>query len=286
MKELNILKTTLNVGLDAPFRLLHVTDSHICLANDSDAARDPELPGHALSRGNAFGGEEQVESYLTQALEYAKKENIPLLHTGDLYDFLSEANFAYMEQTLSSVDSIYAAGNHDFCHFVGRAIEDYPYKWENLRLVQPHVKQNLYFDSRIVGGLNIVTLDDGYYLFSKGQEELLRAEAAKGYPILLCMHVPLYTPLLAEKILEKNPCAYLVGVPREMYTKYPNDRRLQQNPDRATLEMMDYILSEPMIKGVIAGHVHLNFEEPLSNGVMQICTHAGYAGYAREITIV
>ena len=151
--------------------------------------------------------------------------------------------------------------------------------------MQPHVKQNLYFDSRIIGGVNIVTLDDGYYLFNKGQEEMLRAEAAKGYPIVLCMHVPLYTPKLAEAILEKNPCAYVTGAPREMYTKYPNDRRLQQNPDRATLEMIDYIKSEPMIRAVIAGHVHRNHEEPLDNGVMQICTHAGYAGYARELIL-
>ena len=285
MKELNILKTELKIGLDAPVRLLHVTDSHICLANEADAAYDPELVGHAKQRGDAFGGEEQIESYFTQALDYARRENIPMLHTGDLYDFLSEANFAYMEQALSSVDSIYAAGNHDFCHFVGRAIEDYQYKWENLRRVQPHVKQNLYFDSRIIGGVNIVTLDDGYYLFSKGQEEMLRAEAAKGYPIILCMHVPLYTPKLAELILEKNACAYVTGAPREMYTKYPNDRRLQQNPDRTTLEMIDYIKSEPMIRAVIAGHVHRNHEEPLDNGVMQICTHAGYAGYARELIL-
>ncbi len=286
MNELNILKTTVTIGLPAPVRILHVTDSHICLTNEIDAQNDPALPAHALERGNAFGGEEQVEDYFSKALAYAQRENIPVLHTGDLYDFMSEANFAYMEAALSRVDTVYAAGNHDFCHFVGRAIEDYQYKWENLRRVQPHVRENLYFDSRIIGGLNIVTLDDGYYLFTKGQEEMLRAEAAKGYPIVLCMHVPLYTPRLAEKILEKNVCAYVTGAPREMYTKYPNDRRLQQNPDRATLEMIDYILSEPQIKAVIAGHVHLNFEEPLANGVPQICTHAGYAGYAREILFV
>ena len=124
MKELQIIKTELHIGLDAPVRLLHVTDSHICLANEADAAYDPELVDHAKQRGNAFGGEAQIESYFEQAMDYTRRENIPMLHTGDLYDFLSEANFAYMEKALSSVDSIYAAGNHDFCHFVGRAIED------------------------------------------------------------------------------------------------------------------------------------------------------------------
>ena len=285
MKELQIIKTEFHIGLQTPVRLLHVTDSHICLANEADAAYDPELIDHAKQRGDAFGGEEQVESYFEQAMDYARREGITMLHTGDLYDCMTEANFAYMEKALASVDSIYAAGNHDFCHFVGRAIEDYQYKWENLRRVQPHVKQNLYFDSRIIGGVNIVTLDDGYYLFSKGQEEMLRAEAAKGYPIVLCMHVPLYTPKLAELILEHNPCAYVTGAPREMYTKYPNDRRLQQNPDRATLEMIEYIKSEPMIRLIVAGHVHRNFEEPLDNGVMQICTEGGYHGYARELIL-
>ena len=285
MKELQIIKTEFHIGLQTPVRLLHVTDSHICLANEVDAAYDPELIDHAKQRGDAFGGEAQVESYFEQAMDYARREGIPMLHTGDLYDCMTEANFAYMEKALASVDSIYAAGNHDFCHFVGRAIEDYQYKWENLRRVQPHVKQNLYFDSRIIGGVNIVTLDDGYYLFSKGQEEMLRAEAAKGYPIVLCMHVPLYTPKLAELILEHNPCAYVTGAPREMYTKYPNDRRLQQNPDRATLEMIEYIKSEPMIRLIVAGHVHRNFEEPLDNGVMQICTEGGYHGYARELIL-
>ena len=118
MKELQIIKTEFHIGLQTPVRLLHVTDSHICLANETDAAFDPELPDHAKHRGDAFGGEEQVESYYMQALDYARRENIPIVHTGDLYDFLSEANFAYMEQTLATVDCIYAAGNHDFCHFV------------------------------------------------------------------------------------------------------------------------------------------------------------------------
>ncbi len=283
MKRLEILKTEIPIGLEKPVRLLHMTDSHICLADETDAIENPELIGHAASRGNIFGGEEQIESFYQQSLAYAKAEGIPILHTGDLYDFMSHGNFAYLDETTKEVDMIYAAGNHDFCHYVGRAIEDYTYKWENLKRVQPHIRQNLYFDSRIIGGLNIVTLDNGYYLFSKGQEEMLRAEAAKGYPIVLAMHVPLYTPAFAAKSMEKSPCAYVTGAPRELYTTYPNDRRLQQNPDRATLEMIEYIHSEPLIRAVITGHTHYNLTDTLPGGALQVCTHAGYAGYAREL---
>ena len=34
MKELQIIKTEFHIGLQTPVRLLHVTDSHICLANE------------------------------------------------------------------------------------------------------------------------------------------------------------------------------------------------------------------------------------------------------------
>ena len=285
MKKINILKTEIKIGLSSPVRILHATDSHIARVSEYDIAKNPELKEHARERSEAFGGDKQLEEYFEAILDYAKSENIPLLHTGDLYDFLSTSNLEYIERTLSSVDSIYVAGNHDFCHFVGRAIEDYQYKWENLLLVQPHVKQNLYFDSRIVGGINIVSLDNSYYLFTKGQEEMLRAEAAKGYPIILCMHVPLYAPQLAKRVLECNPCAYVVGAPREMYCKYPNDRRLQQNPDKATLDMIEYIKSEPKIRAIVAGHVHRDHIEPLDNGILQICSPATYDGYARELII-
>ena len=33
-KSLTVLKTTINVGLDSPVKLLHVTDTHIALDDD------------------------------------------------------------------------------------------------------------------------------------------------------------------------------------------------------------------------------------------------------------
>ena len=45
-------------------------------------------------------------------------------------------------------------------------------------------------------------------------------------------------------------------------------------------------MSEPLIKAVIVGHTHRNYENKLPNGVPQITTAGGYKGYARELTIV
>ena len=71
-----------------------------------------------------------------------------------------------------------------------------------------------------------------------------------------------------------------------MLDTYPPDRKAQQTPDAATLRAIEYIHSEPMIKAVIAGHTHINFEEKFPSGVPQITTAGSYKGYVREITLI
>ena len=277
MKKLNVIKTTLKVGLEKQIRFLHITDTHITRDDPSGRKRREEIFN--------VNYENCAEDYFLQAAAYAKAEGIPVLHTGDMIDFLSQGNFDFIDRHFADLDYMYAAGNHDFCHWVGKAKEDYAYKWEMMKRIAPHIKSNLYFDSRVIEGINFVTLDDSYYLISDGQTEMLRAEAAKGYPIVLAMHVPLYTKALAEKTMEKNPCAYLTGAPEELLAVYPEDRRLQQTPDEATKRAIAYIQSEPLIKAIVTGHNHLNFEEAYADKV-QITTVGTYEGDVREITLV
>ena len=101
------------------------------------------------------------------------------------------------------------------------------------------------------------------------------------------MHVPLYSPLLADRMMNEqgHPCAYLAGAPKELLCRYPEDRRLQQHPDEDTLSAIEYIKSEPLIKAVVTGHVHLNHEEKLTDTLTQYATHGSFAGYVREITV-
>lgn len=272
--DIKIIKSELKLGAISPFKLLHVTDSHIALDD----------PGQSFGRFEIFP---DAERFFEQTAEYAKTNNIPILHTGDFIDFTSGANLEYIDKHLAPLDYMYAAGNHDFCHRVGFAREDKQYKLDQMKLTAPHIRCNLHFDSRVINGVNIVTLDNSYYLMTEGQIDLLRAEAAKGLPIILAMHNPLYTKEYADIILgEGNKCSYLCGAPEEYTSKYPEDRRLQQTPDEATLKAIDYILSELLIKAVIVGHTHRNYECLLPNGVPQITTAGGYSGFAREITII
>lgn len=275
--KIEILKSTITIGLEKPIRFLHLTDTHIAFDDPSGGRRtayfDMDFEGSA-------------EAYVLQAISYAKEKQMPILCTGDLIDFLSEGNFRWIEKHFNQCDYLYAAGNHDFCHYVGRATEDYAYKWEMIKRIAPYIKNNLYFDSRVIGGVNFVTLDDSYYLISDGQIEMLKAEVAKGYPIILAMHVPLYTEKHAGLVMEKNPCAYLVGAPQALLETYPEQRRLQQTPDAATSRAVEYIRNEPMIKAIIAGHTHLNLEEMVTDTLPQYTTHGSYARFVREFTVI
>ena len=281
--HLTVEKTVIDLGLKEEIRFLHVTDSHIAKAYDHEGA---DLLGLAAAREKYFdkGVPGQSVRLYEEAKQYAKDNNLLMIHTGDLIDFLSEANFDYLDHAFDGIDHIYAAGNHDFCHFVGRAAEDWYYKQQNMKKIAPHVKYNMHFDSRVVGGVNIVTLDDTYYNITAGQVEMLRAEAARGLPILLFMHVPLYIPEYAKERLKFGP-AYMVAAPREIIEKYSSDRFLQQSPTEETLRAVEYIKSEPMIKAIFCGHTHENIDEKLDNGVMQYIAGATYEGFAREFVI-
>lgn len=282
--ELQILKTELNLGLEKEVHLLHVTDSHISKAYNNE---DPELVRIALERAKEFdcGVAGSAEDLYNQAYEYAKKNNLVMVHTGDLIDFITEANLDYLEHAFDGLDHLYAAGNHDFCHCLGKAKEDWMYKRETMKLTAPRLKDNMTFSSKVVGGVNLVALDNSYYNISDGQIEMLRAEVAKGLPILLFMHVPLYVPEYAKYVMGLVEFAYMVAAPREILEGYNDARFFQQAPNEQTLRAVDYILGEPSIKAIFVGHTHQNGEEALSNGVMQHITGASYKGHAREIII-
>ena len=79
----------------------------------------------------------------------------------------------------------------------------------------------------------------------------------------------------------KNPCAYVTGAPLELLAIYPEDRRIQQTPDAATLRAIEYIQGEPLIKALITGHTHLDLVDTFA-GKPQITTRGSYEGVVRE----
>ena len=283
---MNIIKTRIEIGLNKPFRALHISDNHISFADGRDDERKQALA--ATRRAFFDGGSENTTRYLDEQLAYARANGLPVLHTGDMIDFVSWQNLEFAREKLETVDYFMAVGNHEFSLYVGEAWEDVPYKMQSFDKVQAHFRNDLYFASRVMDGVNFVAADNGYYRFDKKQLEQLRKEAAKGLPIVLMIHNPLHTDDLYRYVMEelKQPCGYLTGTPDALLAGYDDYRFRQQKPDEDTLAFMEYVYGEPTIRAVLSGHLHYDFETRLPSGVMQYVTGAGYRGCAREIEFV
>ena len=51
-------------------------------------------------------------------------------------------------------------------------------------------------------------------------------------------------------------------------------------------DVVYHIKSEPLIRVILAGHVHFDFVSNLTPSLTQIVTGGGYEGVAREVTLV
>ena len=263
---MSIIKTKLNVGATKPFKVLHMTDTHLTYADMRDGQRKVDL---AASREKIFPG--NVET-LELGVKTAKELNVPIFHTGDLIDFVSLANLEAVEKFTNEVDCFMAAGNHEFSQYVGEAFEDADYRNQSLDKVQKVFKNDIRASSRVINGVNFLAIDNGYYLFEKEQLAFLKSEVKKGLPVVLLFHNPLFEPELFEMRMKNAKWASVVGVPKELMSSYPEKRFIQQLADETTIETIEFIKNESNIKAIITGHLHFNYESELYGRIPQIIT--------------
>ncbi|MGM9789922.1 MAG: metallophosphoesterase [Candidatus Cryptobacteroides sp.] len=281
------------VGASEPFRALHISDSHLCLVNDSDDERKHSL---VRSRSRIFP---ESEANLKAAMDYFRKNDDLLIHTGDFYDFVSEANIDAARDFFLNVDALFASGNHDFSQYVGEAEENAEYKAQSISRLESAVGCRTLFSSRIVNGVNFISLDNSYYRFNKEQLDFVRQEFARKMPVVILCHVPLYTPvaLNRELIRTRGKCGYMAGVPESITSTYETepdrpenekwkDRSVQQRADKPTLKMIEWLKRQPCLKAVLCGHTHDYFAEQFSPTAMQYIVGACYSGRGYDIDFV
>lgn len=277
---IDLIQTTVPIGLERPVKVLHVTDTHLPLCNADD---EPQIVSFSKYRGNPA----EIVASLQEQLAYAQANCDLLLHTGDLIDFASGANVAYAREFLKNDRILFIAGNHEYWHCDGK-FEDQAYRINSYLSMGEGLGVDMFFTSRVVGGINFVGLDDGYHLAADWQTERLRMEVEKGLPVVLFLHAPLFEQELYEKSVAHagDSTAYLVGCDEAHLAPYSEFRAATQRPDAATRAFVDYVNSETRIKAVIAGHVHISFESRLPGGTMQYVTDCGFKNVAREITFI
>lgn len=276
---MKIIDTTLKIGISAPFSVIHMSDTHLCRADGRDDERKLKL---AEGRRKYFPGAEEA---LVDAVRLVNDEGLTVVHTGDLIDFVSEANIDAAREFCRSVDCFFAAGNHEFSLYVGEAFEDEAYRNISLAKVQAAFGNDIRFSSRVINGVNLVAVDDSYYRFDEAQLEALKREAERGLPIVLFMHNPLYEPYLHDCMIYErhSECAYLTGTPKSLLEGYSDYRFRQQCPDDITLRTIEYIETQPLIKAIFSGHLHFSYDGQISEALAQYVTGGAGESVVRRI---
>ncbi len=290
LPELNVRNLELHLGASKPFSALHISDSHLIFAGENDNESKVAL---AAKRAKYFP---QPMEYLQSALCYARKNDMIVLHTGDLCDFVSEANLDVVKAELNPDDFFICAGNHEYSQYVGEAREDEAYKAQTYDKLQEAYPNDLTFSSRIINGVNLVAIDNVYYNITERQWELMKAEVQKGLPIVLLCHVPFYTEeqcLYGQKGNTAS-AAYLIGAPESVTSLYDKgkefpegqewrNRSIQQKSDETTLAFIDWLKCQELLKVILCGHCHYFYEARFSPTAMQYSVGAGYKGDAYVI---
>jgi len=234
-------RVELHFGLEKPVKLLQLTDVHISLTDE----RNADMTERAAKRRDVFFREANFPDrdpvgYLQEAMEYAKNFDCTLI-TGDLVDFNTYRNYETVAEILAGKDYMFCSGNHEFTPNPG--IDSYQLRADTLDYVQSHFRGDLFFESRIVGGVNVICADNGYHTWTEKQYEQLKAEVAKGLPIVLFCHVPLNKSMM-------DPNSYQRDETKKLY--------VTEEEAQTSAKVVRYLAEEPLFKAFFTGHGHHN----------------------------
>ena len=239
--------------------LYQFNDLHLAVADEFSDDEDKAMAERSIEGWNrgriSFAsayGEPTGEEQLLPTTEQLRKmlsvigDADALLLAGDIVDYPSEANYRHLNKRLAEVQIpiLSVCGNH----------ED--------PIADP--VQVLEFE-----GFTVVGLDDARREITAEQNEQLRAILAKGKPVFLLMHVPVFAP----------GYEHLFRFCDEYY---------RLNHSKATDETKRFldILQQhtAQIKGIFAGHLHFNSVTQVAPETKQyVCTQGVIAGMNRYV---
>jgi 3',5'-cyclic AMP phosphodiesterase CpdA len=284
LKPLKVNRVSLKVGASKPFDVMHVSDTHFTFSDNRDAPRTQKL---ALWRTRAM---HTGEHYLDEAMRAADAQNALLVHTGDLIDFTSMANYdAVAEHFAGRPNALVCTGNHDvMACFVIPETQKGDGDTDNAgrrAATQRNFPNDISFASKVVNGVNFVAMDDASYRITEEQAALFEKEAEKGLPIVLVCHIPPYSPRLfdvAMRVWRKG--AYLCGVPDEKMGRYAPGELKQQRTDALTRDFLARLRSEPLLRAVLCGHIHKTSFDRFSPTACTCVAGPNYMGEAQLVS--
>jgi len=274
-------KLAIAVGATKPFTVIHASDSHLNFMTVQDLIGakyegDLELYQSRRKTFDALPG-------LAAVLLASRLRKIPILYTGDLIDYESEANLEFAHKAFVGANVLFTPGNHECVGHWGQRSPD----WNGCKAMRQRMGRffpnDITVASRVINGVNFVAFDNAGMsrdVAATAQFDRIRAEFEKGLPTVLMYHIPFYCRELRDALVdgkdhkpvkeEHLAWGYLANVPNGGTT--------------AERKVFEYAASRKNLKAALCGHLHAEFVCPFSDSVKQYVAGATYKGQAYEIT--
>lgn len=223
---------------------------------------------------------------LEKALKRAKDDKVDLIVcVGDNISFPTLANVETFKGAMDAcgIPWIYTAGNHDW-HFEGDSGSDLDQRarWTEKRLLPLYQGENPLCYSKVVKGVRFVMIDNSAYHVLPEQLAFWRQEAAKGDPVALCMHIPLWVDGF-----DIFTCGHPKwGTATDKYFEIERRQRWSEKLMPSTYEFREAVLSTPSLVGVFVGHKHMLQVAQANGGALMFTVPANFTGASIEVEIV
>ena len=276
-ERLSLAYQHVKAGATQPFSILHISDTHLTAAYETEPVR---LSGKSQERSTTFGGHQ--EEALCDSLAWAKEHVDYVLHTGDLIDFQSEANFDLVKKYYG--ESMFGAmGNHEFFTYLPDEKHTWleSFKTRSWPILKANYPVDARFSSKVVHGVNFVCLDDVFGIVQADQVDRFVSEVKKGLPIVLCMHVPFFTDeiwLKAWRFWRNSSERFRTeGIPT-----LQDDVKCQRE-DKTTADFIAYLKSERILKALLVGHEHITMQDRFSDTAMEYVVGGNFLFHGQEV---
>ena len=276
-ERLSLAYQHIRAGASRPFSVLHISDTHFTAAysHESEGTR-----AASRRRTRTFGGRQ--EEAFADSLAWAKNHADYLLHTGDLMDFQSEANFDLVRKYFKT-PVFGAVGNHEFYSYLPGEKHTWrePFKERSWQLLKELYPADVRFNAQTINGVNFVCIDNVFGTVMPDIVEKFHAETAKGLPIILCMHVPFVTPGIwqaSRKFWQRQEPSRFAGGDEPPSADY-----LRQLEDPVTRDFIAYLKSEKLLKGILTGHFHITVQERFSPTAIQYAVGGNFMFHGQEV---
>ncbi len=263
----------ISAGATKPFTLLHISDTHLTAAYKDEGE---ELLKYMKRRVRTFGGRQ--EEALRDSLSWAKQHVDYVLHTGDLIDTMSRANLDLVRKYYGEGGKAMfgCLGNHEFSLGYARVAPNESGKEKNRAALASAYPFDNSLASTVVNGVNFVALDNVFGTVTTEQATRFEKEAKKGLPLVLCMHCPIMTPKIAQ-------AHDMFWKTRDMKSVTDVSRWRESYKDATTKDFIAWLRSQPLLKAILAGHLHIDIEDRFSPTAMEYVVGGNFLFHGQEL---